>query len=136
MEEVVIFAFRKHGDGVVFFFSADLKGLIGILVSLSETLQSVHIYELPQLHFVTQNNIVLVGGKTDVNRMWWIRYFYVESMFRPEILLVELGRDNVGDLKKRAEAHTFSGVWATAATSFGTYPRYPTWSVSEEVQPQ
>lgn len=63
-------------------------------------LQSVDMDELPQLNFVAENEVVLVKGKGDVYGVGGIGDLYVESMLGPQVLLVEVSRNDVSDLQQ------------------------------------
>lgn len=64
--------------------------------------QAIDVDELAQLHLVAENDVVLVGGKTGVDRVRGIGDLDVEALFGDQILLVEIGGDDVGDLQERA----------------------------------
>jgi len=65
-------------------------------------LQAIDVDELAELHLVAENDVVLVGGKTRVDRVRGVGDFDVEALFGDQILLVEVGGDDVGDLQERA----------------------------------
>lgn len=64
-------------------------------------LQPVDVNELAELHLVAEDEVVLLGGEAGVDGVRGIGDLDVEPVLGPEVLLVEVGGDDVGDLQER-----------------------------------
>lgn len=65
-------------------------------------LQPVDLDELAELELVAENEVVLVEGEAGVEGVGGVRELDVEAALGEEILLVEVGGDDVGDLQEGA----------------------------------
>lgn len=65
-------------------------------------LEAVDVDELPQLHLVAHDEVALVEGEADVDGVGGVGDLDVEPVLGQQILLVEIGGDDVGDLHEGA----------------------------------